>query len=137
VENFFDFANHIVRIGHSSVSKTEWLEHRFGAQLHFYNYKLHQIDNIARRSRDFETDWLETTLSGGATARIGNMRLMYTLQVILGNGLVGVAAPRFFTLANGDVVRASADFLPAPSGELLVDGITLVTHQLMFVYQLE
>jgi hypothetical protein len=126
-----------VRVGHSSAAKLEWLDYRFGAQLHFYNYKLHQIDNIARTTRNFATDWLETTLSGGLTARIGSLRLMYTLQLILGNGLVGTATPRFAFAADGGVIRNMANFLPAPSGDLVVDGITLVTQQLVFVYVLE
>jgi len=137
VENFFDFSNHIVRVGHSSAAKLDWLDYRFGAQLHFYNYKLHQIDNIARTTRNFATDWLETTLSGGLTARIGSIRLMYTLQLILGNGLVGTTSQRFASTADGGLIRELANFLPAPSGDLVVDGITLVTQQLVFMYVLE
>jgi hypothetical protein len=137
VENFFDFANHSIRVGHSSISKWEWLEYRLGAQLHFYKYDLHQIDNIAHTARDFSTDWLETTLTGGLTARVGRLRLLYTLQLVLGNGLVGVSAPRFLAAPDGGVIRTNFDVLPAPAGELVVDDITLVTHQFVFVYELD
>lgn len=137
VENFFDFSNHILRVGHSSASKWEWLEYRLGAQLHFYSYDLRQINNLAGTKRDFSTDWLETTLTGGLTARLGHLEFLYTLQLILGNGMVGTATPRFVAPAEGGIIRTTFDFLPAPSGELVVDEITLVTHQLTFVYRLE
>ncbi len=136
VENFFDFSNHIIRVGHSSVSKWEWLEYRLGGQLHFYSYDLHQRDNLAHSARNFTTDWLEATLSGGLTARIGRMQLMYTLQLVLGNGLVGVATPRFVASPEGGIIRTMNDFLPAPSGALVVDDVPLVTHQMVFMYEL-
>lgn len=137
IENFFDFSNHIIRIGHSAASKWAWLEYRLGAQLHLYNYDLQQIDNLAHTARKFTTDWLETTLTGGLTARVGHMHLMYTLQLVLGNGLVGVSVPRSAASPEGGLIRTTADFLPAPSGDLVVQGITLVTHQLVFVYGLD
>ncbi len=136
IENFFDFSNHILRLGHSSTSKWTWLEYRLGAQLHFYTYDLHQIDNLAHTARNFTTDWLETTLTGGLTARLGRLQLMYTLQLVLGNGLVGVSVPRFVAAPDGGLIRTASDFLPAPSGELVVDEVTLVTHQVVFVYEL-
>ncbi len=136
IENFFDFSNHILRVGHSSVSKWGWLDYRLGAQLHFSNYDLNQNDNIRYTSRKFSTNWLETTLTGGLTARVGRLQLMYTLQLVLGNGLVGVSAPRFIPFEGG-VIRTNFDFLPAPAGELVVDDITLVTHQFVFVYELD
>ncbi len=132
IENFFNFYNHIIRIGHQSQSKWKWLDYRFGVQFHFYKYKLNQNDNIRRTARMFSTDWLETTASGGFTANLGNIRLMYTLQLVFGNGMVGTASMR--TFADG---ARTADFLPAPSANLVVDNIILVTQQLAFVYQLE
>jgi hypothetical protein len=133
IENFFTFYNHIIRIGHQSQSKWEWLDYRFGVQFHFYKYNMNQNDNIRRTARVFSTDWLETTASGGLTANLGNIRLMYTLQLVFGNGMVGTAsAPIAF-----DAGTRTNDFLPAPSANLIVDKITLVTQQLTFVYQLE
>ncbi len=132
VENFFDFSNHIFRIGVHAETNLDWLDYRLGAQLHFYSYTLDQFNNLSRTTRSMETDWLETTLGGGLTARFANVQLMYTLQLILGNGLVGVetgVAPNAAAIRN--------DFLIAPSADLVVDEITLVTQQLTFVYHLE
>lgn len=133
VENFFSFYNHIIRIGHQSQSKWEWLDYRFGVQFHFYRYNMNQNDNIRHTARVFSTDWLETTASGGLTASLYNIRLMYTLQLVFGNGMVGTASA---SIAFGAGTRTN-DFLPAPSANLIVDKIILVTQQLTFVYQIE
>ncbi|MCL4549627.1 MAG: hypothetical protein M1495_13770 [Bacteroidetes bacterium] len=133
VENFFNFYNHIIRIGHQSQSKWEWLDYRFGVQFHFYKYNMNQNDNIRRTARMFSTYWLETTASGGLTASLGNIRLTYTLQLVFGNGMVGTASSTIVF----DAGTRTNDFLPAPSANLIVDKITLVTQQLTFVYQLE
>jgi len=137
IENFFDFSNHIIRVGHrgSSEEKWKWLEYRFGAQFHIYSYSLTQNDNILKTSRFFETDWLETTLSGGLTAHIGQVDLMYTLQLVFGNGTVG-NDHTFFT-NTGELGASNApDFLIAPAGDLVVDDITLVTQQIAVVFAL-
>jgi len=139
VENFFDFSNHILRIGFYSKTKYEWLEDRFGVQLHFYKYSLNQNDNIARTSRNFKHDWLEATLSGGLNVKFSNVELMYTLQVILGNGMVGTNGAWWFE-AGRNILSASTsanDFLIPPSGSLVVDKIPLVTHQITFIYRLK
>lgn len=137
VENFFDFSNHILRIGLQSKTKYAWLENRFGVQLHFYKYDLNQHDNIRRTSRFFNYDWLEATLSGGLNIKFSNIELMYTLQVILGNGMVGTNgqwAQELDTNFFAESARVN-DFLIAPSGSLVVDKIPLFTHQITFVYR--
>ena len=137
VENFFDFSNHIFRIGLHSKTNLEWLDYRLGAQLHFYKYDLNQNDNIRRTSRSFEQDWAETTLTGGLNVRFSNVQLMYTLQLILGNGMVGTVGGWVTTrTASGDFALEK-DFLVAPSGKLLVDKIPLITQQITFVFKLE
>ena len=137
VENFFSFSNHIVRAGLLSSTNTDWLDYRFGAQLHFYKYRLNQNDNIFGTSRSMETDWLEGTISAGLTATFSSFQLLYTVQLVLGNGLVStVSSPIPILLGNGEPVRTN-DFLVAPSGDLIVDNITLVTHQVAIVYRLE
>lgn len=133
VENFFDFSNHIIRVGLHSRSGSGWLEHRLGAQLHFYSYDLEQHDNLRQTSRSASHDWLETTLSGGFNLKFSNLELMYTLQVVLGNGLVGT--DRATTTTPGFTARDN-DFLVAPAGNLVVENITLLTHQLTFVYRM-
>lgn len=138
VENFFDFSNHILRIGVQSKTGLRWLDYRLGAQLHFYNYDLNQNDNIRNTSRFVKQDWLETTLSGGLNVRFSNIRLMYTLQLILGNGMVGVVAPPgIWTTTRDGVAFEKADLIVAPGGKLVVDKVPLVTQQITFVYQLE
>ncbi len=137
VENFFDFSNHIFRIGLHSKTNLDWLDYRLGAQLHFYKYDLNQNDNIRRTSRSFEQDWAETTLTGGLNVRFSNVQLMYTLQLILGNGMVGTVGGWVATrTASGDFALEK-DFLVAPSGKLLVDKIPLITQQITFVFKLE
>jgi len=133
VENFFDFSNHIFRIGHQSDTNVDWLNYRFGAQFHVYSYSLDQHNNIAGTSRSMETGWVETTLSGGLTARFSNIQLIYTLQLVLGNGLVGTAGG----MTRADAGALTNDFLVAPSGRLVVDDIALVTQQLSFVFFVE
>lgn len=132
VENFFDFSNHILRVGLQSKTNCDWLEHRLGVQLHFYKYDLNQHQNIIRTSRFVSQDWLEATLSGGLNFKFSNVELMYTLQVVLGNGMVGINGPWMDTFASS--ARAN-DYLIAPSGSLVIDKIPLVTHQITFVYR--
>ncbi|MFQ5798579.1 MAG: hypothetical protein ACE5H0_07785 [Bacteroidota bacterium] len=133
IENFFDFSNHILRIGAQSETHHDWLQYRLGAQIHYYRYDLNQVDNVLSTSRFQRERWFETTLSGGLNVEFSNVQLMYTLQLILGNGMVGTEAG----FGRTDAVAPSSDFLVAPSGKLVVDGIPLLTQQLVFVYRLE
>jgi hypothetical protein len=137
VENFFDFSNHILRVGLHSKTKCEWLEGRLGVQLHFYNYELNQNDNIDHTSRLFNYHWLEAILSGGLNIKFSNIELMYTLQVILGNGIVGTGGAWLFDTNTFAASTRANDFLIAPSGSLVVDKIPLLTHQITFVYRLK
>lgn len=134
VENFFEFYNHIIRVGVNSISGNFGrLGGRLGVQLHFYKYDLTQNNNIWQTSRSLSHGWLETTLSGGLNIKFSHIQLMYTLQVILGNGMVGVESPVAIRLE--DALRN--DFIIAPSGDLVVEDIPLVTQQITFVYNLE
>jgi hypothetical protein len=147
LENFFDFSNHIVRAGVQSKTALGWLDYRLGAQLHFYSYELNQIDNLNRMSRNDNQDWLETTLTGGLNVRFSNVQLMYSVQLILGNGMVGVITSGGWVMGTptgggGGIEGVKTDsrandFLVAPSGKLLVDKIPLITQQITFVFRLE
>ena len=69
--------------------------------------------------------------------KLSNVELMYTLQVILGNGMVGtnlLREPGFLTAASPQSGGVN-DFIIAPSGNLVVDKIPLFTHQIAFVYR--
>jgi hypothetical protein len=132
IQNFFDFTNHIIRAGYSSHTKLPWLEYRFGAQLHIYRYSLEQQNNVTHTRRSLSTDWVETTLSGGMSATIADLRLIYTLQLVFGNGLVGTEG----TAIPFAATASANDILVAPTGNLVVNDITLVTHQLALVYNI-
>jgi hypothetical protein len=135
VENFFDFYNHIIRGGISTHTDMSWLDYRLGIQLYFNNYYLKQNDNILNTNRALHESWLETTLCGGLTINISGFQILYSLQVILGNGIVGsennLVSPAL------EATRSGADFLIAPNGSLVVDDIPLVTQQISFVYNLK
>lgn len=135
VENFFDFYNHIIRGGIYTHTDISWLDYRLGIQLHFNNYYLKQNDNILNTNRAVHENWIETTLCGGLTINISGFQILYSLQVILGNGIVG--SENNFLSPALDAVRNEADFLIAPNGSLVVDGIPLVTQQISFVYNLK
>lgn len=135
VENFFDFYNHIFRGGIYSHTDLSWLDYRLGVQLHFNKYNLKQNDNILNTSRTADENWLETTLSGGLTLNISNFQILYSLQVILGNGIVGIEGGGIAfqdTFSRG----MESDFLIAPYGSLVVEDIPLITQQISFVYNL-
>ena len=134
VENFFDFYNHILRAGLNTRTDYSWLSFRLGAQLHFYKYILKQDDNIRMTSRNADENWLETTLSGGLTFKFSNVQVLYSLQVILGNGMVGTVTVWPTRFAVEDAARN--DFLIAPYGDLVVDEIPLVTQQISLIYNL-
>jgi hypothetical protein len=134
VENFFDFYNHIFRAGLNSRTEYDWLSFRLGVQLHFNKYNLKQDDNIFRTSRTADENWLETTLCGGLTFKFSNIQMLYSLQVILGNGMVGAEGNGITRTFIEDAVRN--DFIIAPYGDLVVDEIPLVTQQISFVYNL-
>jgi len=136
VENFFDFYNHIIRAGIYTHTDVSWLDYRLGIQLHFNKYNLKQNDNVLNTNRTVNENWLETTLCGGLTASISSFQILYSLQVILGNGIVGTEGRGnvlFDALAE---VRVS-DFLIAPYGSLVVEDIPLITQQISFVYNLK
>ncbi len=135
VENFFDFYNHIIRGGIYTHTDVSWLDYRLGIQLYFNNYYLKQNDNILNTSRAVYENWLETTLCGGLTINISGFQILYSLQVILGNGIVG--SENNFVWPAADAMRNEADFLIAPNGALTVDDIPLVTQQISFVYNLK
>jgi hypothetical protein len=135
VENFFDFYNHIIRGGIYTHTDINWLDYRLGIQLYFNKYNLQQNDNILNSSRTVNESWLETTLCGGLTANISGFQILYSLQIILGNGIVG-SENNLVWLADA-AMRSESDFLIAPNGSLVVDEIPLVTQQISFVYNLK
>jgi hypothetical protein len=136
VENYFDFYNHIFRGGLYTHTDITWLDYRLGIQLHFNKYNLKQNDNVLNTSRTLNENWLETTLCGGLTINISSFQIFYSLQVILGNGLVGTEVGGIgFPELSAEAVKS--DFLIAPYGSLVVDDIPLVTQQISFVYNLK
>jgi len=136
VENFFDFYNHIIRGGIYTHTDVSWLDYRLGIQLYFNKYNLKQNDNILNTSRTANENWLETTLCGGLTINLSGFQILYSLQVILGNGIVGSENNQFIAF-DASAMRSEADFLIAPSGSLVVDDIPLVTQQISFVYSIK
>jgi hypothetical protein len=89
-----------------------------------------------------DVDWLETSITAGATASFGNLDFVYALQLLFGTGLVGTSGMTLDpwipwpTLSDGVMdARAVGNFLIAPSGELLVDNLTVAAHQVGLVYR--
>lgn len=136
VENFFDFYNHIIRGGIYTHTDISWLDYRLGVQFYFNKYNLKQNDNILNTSRTVNEHWLETTLCAGLTISISNFQILYSLQVILGNGIVGSENDQVIPLSASSI-RSVADFLIAPNGPLSVEDVPLVTQQISFVYNLK
>lgn len=136
VENSFDFYDHIFRAGILSHTEFKWFDYRLGAQLHFYKYDLGQVDNLRHNSRNADEHWLETSLCGGLTFKFSGFQIYYTLQIILGNGLVGTQTNNIIPLMDYASDKSASDFLIAPSGPLTVDNITLITQQITFLYNL-
>lgn len=135
VENFFDFYNHIVRAGLSTHTDFAWLDYRLGVQLHFNKYNLKQNDNVFHTYRKTNESWLETTLCGGLTINLSNFRILYSLEVTLGDGIVGTDGG-LITFDNFSSSGSSSDFLIAPYGSLVIDQIPLISQQISFVYNL-
>jgi hypothetical protein len=142
VDNTFLFSNHILRSGFETRTGIHWLRLRAGTRLRFNRYSLEQVYPLSGGSRSMDVDWLETSITAGATASFGNLDFVYALQLLFGTGLVGTSGMTLDpwipwpTLSDGVMdARAVGNFLIAPSGELLVDNLTVAAHQVGLVYR--
>jgi hypothetical protein len=143
VENTFSFSNHIAKTGYESRTGFSWLSIRLGAQFHFFQYTMDQIFPLSGSARTMDTDWLETTATGGLRVSLGNVDLLYTLQIVFGTGLVGttgVSTTPWFPVRDVTIGvaadRAASNFLIAPSGDVQVDTVPVLAHQVSIVYRL-
>lgn len=135
MRNDYTFSNRILRVG-METELANWLRVRAGSQMKFFKYDYHQEDVIAgtERSVSPQSKWTEVSLTGGATIALGNTELLYTVQMVTGNGLLTVSRPRWFGIEAADFSRA--DFLIPPSDWMSVRPVPVFVQQLTVVYKL-
>jgi len=127
VDNRFDFSNWIFRIGLRSDRQPFGLD--LGLQVYRVSYWLDQKNYVQVRFRTQHESWFEWTGSFGFHLHLKSFKLRYTGRITTGTGLPSVDNTR----SAGIKDNFSADFLPAPSGALLVDETIVFTHRVMLV----
>ncbi|MGQ0538992.1 MAG: hypothetical protein ACT4R6_08620 [Gemmatimonadaceae bacterium] len=138
VENDFNFSNAIIRLGVAreaelSAGETKTLGVQFGVAMHAIDYRLKQVNNIARSRRTQNEDWVEWTPTWGVSLRFPELEIRYMGRYTGGVGRPGVAAGFRTTL---DAVSAAGGrgggFIAAPSGPLTLQDAHVTTHQVAF-----
>jgi hypothetical protein len=137
VENDFRFDNYIFCMG------TQWergsTRFQLGLQLRSVNYRLNQLNNVEGSKRLQREHWIEWTPSWGIALNLPEFGLHYVGRMRAGTGRPGAEAEWFggWRGQMGDSVLAmGSDFLVAPTGSLVLQDATVVTHQFFMVIPL-
>jgi len=124
VDNEFDFANAIVRIG--AGRETDRWGFQLGLHVHSYSYGLDQHDIVLDTRRRQNESWMEWTPTWGAALKFPELEIRYAGRLTTGTGRPGVAW-------GGNAwgrLDAATNFIVAPSGPLTLQDATVLTHQL-------
>jgi len=133
VDNKFKFGNYRFNMGLKGKSVNN-AEATFGMSFYKVNYTLNQIDYITDTHRTQNESWLEQTITWGLTKRFEKFNLYYNGNITLGTGS---PSTRLEESGRGRLFfDGYTDFIVAPRGELLLNEIFLLTHQLTFVMPL-
>ena len=130
IENWFDFANAMLRFGltdeHRVVDTETVLAVQFGLALRAISYRLKQIDHVQQSERGLREHWTEWMPTWGLRMETPRLTIGYRGSLTGGTGRPGVAA------AGGgrDVAAAQSSVLIAPSGPLTLDKVSVVSHQI-------
>ncbi len=132
IENRFRFSNALVRFGVGQDieldGRSDGAGIQIGLEMRQVHYWLEQTDNVMVARRNQEERWVEWTPTWGLSLRFPALHLQYRGRTTTGTGRPGVAG-------NGDGLRLdnalanAPSILLAPSGELTLDGVRVVSHQ--------
>lgn len=126
IENFFRFNNRVIRAG--VLQTGERVDFQFGLNFHTIRYDLDQTSYVDQFARSQSEKWTEWTLSGGLALHFSALEVRYLGRLLLGTGQPGVnSCGRCAVLENG--FSRDANFLVAPSGNLIVNEARILTHQ--------
>jgi hypothetical protein len=132
VENWFRFANGIVRFGvseeHRVVDSETLVALQFGVALRMISYRLKQVDHVQLTDRAQREYWREWTPTWGLRMDMPRLAIAYRGSLTSGTGRPAVAGSGGFV--RDGVLASSSNVLIAPSGPLSLDGVNVVTHQL-------
>jgi hypothetical protein len=132
VENHFRFSNALVRIGMSQDIAISDSEHQAGIQmglaLRSISYRLQQDNNIAGTSRHQSEQWVEWTPTWGTSVRFPQVEIRYRGRLTTGTGRPGVGSQNRFV--DDPTFSAGSSIVAAPSRQLTLDEVRVVSHQL-------
>jgi len=135
IENDFRFSNIAMRFGITNDVKP--IGFQLGLQLRSIRYHLEQTDYVEEFKRKQDENWFEWTASWGLMANFQSFQIRYMGRAIIGTGRPGVDNGGI-TLETGpaDARAMSADYLIAPSGDLVLDNEFVLTHQIILAVPL-
>jgi hypothetical protein len=135
VENSFNFANTMVRLGFGhempvSKDSSSVLGFQLGLGVYSINYRLGQTNNVQRTFREQRENWMEWTPTLGLSFRTHAWQLRY-------NYSVSCSISECITIGGGDKVNLTSPPVPAtgggviaaPSSALTFNGGTASTHK--------
>lgn len=131
IENDYRFSNMVVRIGVSREHETSGFQ--LGMELRSVNYHLDQINNIEGFSRDQDEHWIEWTPSWGYILKFPEFELRYLGRLMAGTGRPGQARAFLRGSQQGDLAISPSDYLPTPTGDLVLQDTTVMTHQIALI----
>ena len=130
IENDFRFSNALVRIGMGQdIALADELHaagFQFGLAVRRIHYWLRQDDNVSGSRRHQEERWVEWTPTWGARFRFPRLEIGYNGRLTAGTGRPGVGN----SIRLVENVPAANSIVAAPSGQLTLDEVRVVTHQL-------
>ena len=133
IENRFRFSNAIVRMGFGQEFRSPDGRSDIGLQaglaMHSIKYELRQVNNIALSRRHQAERWVEWMPTWGTSFRFPQVEIRYRGRLTTGTGRPGVAGQGGMMIGAADAsVRSSV--VAAPSGELTLDEVRVVAHQI-------
>lgn len=130
IENWFRFANAIVRLGvtqeHPVDDSDAVVAMQFGLAVRSIRYRLEQVDHVQGTERRQRESWREWMPTWGLRWEMPRLTIGYRGSVTTGTGRPGVATDGF----TRDFAVAQSSVLVAPSGPLTLAGVSVVSHQL-------
>jgi len=139
VENSFNFANTLMRVGFGhdipmAKDSVSVFGFQLGVAVHSINYRLGQTNNVTQTFREQKENWMEWTPTLGLSFRTGALQLRYNYTascassdcITIGREVVAVATPN-----SGDV--GSGGIIAAPGSALSFQGGSVTSHKLSVV----
>jgi hypothetical protein len=132
IENWFRFANTTLRFGLTEerrvVDGETLVALQFGLALRAVRYRLKQVDHVQQTERAQREYWNEWMPTWGLRMDTPRWTIAYRGSLTSGTGRPGVAGTGAF--ARDAASLGSSSVLIAPSGPLVLDNVSVVSHQI-------